>query len=126
MEGMVANHTWDYKRTNLRQFGDNLCGWKILFECTSCTSVIVWRLNIWPVHWQTSWGTCYCFPKRFTCASMIAIMSFWNEPIVITIKELELIREGVELAIVSYTLSLPTKSMEIHVVVVNIRVEGLE
>ncbi len=36
------------------------------------------------------------------------------------------IKEGVELAIVSCTLSLPIKSLEVHVVVVNIQVEGLE
>ncbi len=49
-----------------------------------------------------------------------------SEPIVTTIEELEPIRGGAKLTIVSCTLSLPIKSMEVLVVVVSIQVEELE
>ncbi len=45
-------------------------------------------------------------------------MSFQNEPIVITTKEPKPIREGIEVAIVSYTLPLPIELVETHVVTI--------
>ncbi len=49
-----------------------------------------------------------------------------NELVVTTTKELEPIKGGVELAIVLYTLLLPTEPMEVHVVVFSIQVEVLK
>jgi len=49
----------------------------------------------------------------------IVVTSFQSEHVVITTKELKPIRGGVELPIVSCTLFLPTKSMEVHVIVVS-------
>ncbi len=44
MEGMVANCTRDYERTNPRQFGDCSCRWKSLYEGIGCIPVTIWRL----------------------------------------------------------------------------------
>jgi len=52
-------------------------------------------------------------------ASIVAT-SFWNEPIVTTIKELEPIRGGAKLAIISCILSLPIKYVEIPIVTISI------
>jgi len=52
--------------------------------------------------------------------------SFRSEPIITTIEELEPIKVGAELAIVSCTLSLPTEPAKILVVVVNIQIKALE
>jgi hypothetical protein len=48
--------------------------------------------------------------------AMITTMNSWSEPFVITIEQLELIRGGTELTIISCTLFLPIKSMELLVV----------
>jgi hypothetical protein len=53
-------------------------------------------------------------------------MSSHNEPIVITIEELEPIRGGAKLTTVSCTFFLPTKYMEVPIVVVSTQVEELE
>ncbi len=47
-----------------------------------------------------------------------ATMSFHNEPIVITTKEPKPTREGIEVAIVSYTSPLPIELVEAHVVTI--------
>jgi hypothetical protein len=54
------------------------------------------------------------FEKFHLCKVANVITSFQNKFVVTTIKELELIRGGAKLAIVSCTLLLPTKLMEIH------------
>jgi len=56
----------------------------------------------------------------------IADTNSWSEPIVISTKELQLIRGGAELTIGFCTLSLPIKFVEVLVVVVSIQVEELE
>ncbi len=53
-------------------------------------------------------------------------MSFWNELVVTTTKKLEPIKKEVELTIIFYIFYLPTYSMEVPIVVVNIHVEELE
>jgi hypothetical protein len=53
-------------------------------------------------------------------------MNFGNELVITATEEPKPIRGGVELTIVSYILSLPTKSMEVHVVVINTQVKKLE
>jgi hypothetical protein len=60
------------------------------------------------------------FPKKKSLVwATIVVTSFQSEHVVITTKELKPIRGGVELPIVSCTLFLPTKSMEVHVIVVS-------
>jgi hypothetical protein len=56
----------------------------------------------------------------------VVTRSFWNEPMVTIIEELEPIKGGAELAIVSCTLLLPTELVEILVMVVSIQVKALE
>ncbi len=58
-------------------------------------------------------------------ASIVAT-SIWNELIVTTIKEPKPIKGGTKLAIISYTLSLPTNYVEIPIVTISTQVEGLE
>ncbi len=58
-------------------------------------------------------------------ATSIATSS-WNELVGNTTKELKAIRGGVQPAIISYTLSLPTKFVEAHVVIISNQVERLE
>ncbi len=70
--------------------------------------------------------TCYCFLKNSHVQVTTVATSSWNEPVIITTEEPKPIRGGIELAIVSYTLPLPIKSMEIPIVVVNTQVEALE
>jgi hypothetical protein len=53
-------------------------------------------------------------------------MSFQSVFVVITKGETKSIKRGVELTTISYTLSLPTKFVEIFVVVVSTKVEELE
>ncbi len=53
-------------------------------------------------------------------------MNFWNEHVVTTTEEPESIKGGIELAIISCILFLPTKFVEVLVVIVNIQVEKLE
>jgi hypothetical protein len=53
-------------------------------------------------------------------------MSSRSKPIVTTIEEPKLIRRGAKLTIIYYILSLPTKSMDVPIIVVNTRVEELE
>ncbi len=56
----------------------------------------------------------------------IVTISFQSKPIVTTIEKHEPIKPGVELAIVYCILLLPTKSMEIFVVVDSTWIEALE
>ncbi len=53
-------------------------------------------------------------------------MSSQSEPVVTTIEELEPIRGGAKLAIISCTLSLPIEIMEVPIEVVSIHVKGSE
>lgn len=50
---------------------------------------------------------------------MFAVMSF--QRVVINIKELKHIKGGAKPTTISYTLSLPTKVMEVHVVLLILR-----
>jgi hypothetical protein len=52
--------------------------------------------------------------------------SFQSELVVTTTKDPEPIRGGTKLAIISCTLSLPTKYMEVPIVTICIHVEGLK
>jgi hypothetical protein len=63
--------------------------------------------------------------KSHVQATTVA-MSSQSEHVVTTTEEFEPIRRGAKLAIVSCTLPLATKPMEISVVVVNTQVEALE
>jgi hypothetical protein len=56
----------------------------------------------------------------------VVVISFWNGLVVSTTKELEPIKGGTWLAIVSCTLPLPTEHVEILVVIVIIQVKTLE
>jgi hypothetical protein len=56
--------------------------------------------------------------------AVTAVMTFYNEPIVTTKEELELIRGGTKLTIVSCTLSMPIEF--VLVVIVSTPVEELE
>jgi hypothetical protein len=58
-------------------------------------------------------------------ATIIATTSR-SELVINTTKELEPIRGGAELAIVSCTLSLPTKYMEVPIVIISTQIERLE
>ncbi len=44
MEGMVANYTRDYGRTNPRWFGDYSYIWRKLPEWISCIPITIWML----------------------------------------------------------------------------------
>ncbi len=56
----------------------------------------------------------------------IVAINFRSKPIVTTIEKHEPIKPGVELAIIFCILLLPTKSMEIYVMVDSTRIEALE
>jgi len=118
MERMVANRTRNYGGTNPWQFGNRSCRWGGLFEWTGCIQVIVWGLYVWLALWQTSWGTCYCFQKFSPMQATIVAMNSRNEHVVTTTKKPKSIR-GAKFTIVSCTLFLPTKFVEVPIVVVS-------
>lgn len=64
------------------------------------------------------------FQKGSLVQSTIIIISFWNQPIVTATKELEPIKGRAELAIFSYALPLPTKHMEVLIVIFSTQVEA--
>jgi hypothetical protein len=66
------------------------------------------------------------FQKNSLVQAAIVATSFQSEHVVTTIEELEPIRGGTKLAIVSCTLPLPIKFMEVIVVVVCTQVKALE
>jgi hypothetical protein len=66
------------------------------------------------------------FQKFSLVKATIIITSFQNEHVVITTKEPKPIQGGVELTIISRTLFLPIELVEVPIVVINTRVEGLE
>jgi len=55
-----------------------------------------------------------------------AIINFQSELVITTIEELAHIKGGTKFVTIFWTLSLPTKLVEVHVVIVNFQVEELE
>jgi hypothetical protein len=72
MEKVVVDSARNHIGTNPKQFGNCLCKWwKGLLEQNDPILIEVRRLYVWPIEHQTSWGTCWSFPKVFTYATNI-------------------------------------------------------